>query len=49
MKKEKLIEKMKEKNEKQVDKYVNSIKELVKSDPYYYYEKEYAKKYFSKT
>lgn len=45
MDKEKLFQKIEENKKLQVDKYVNSIKMLVKEHREYYKDKEYAEKF----
>lgn len=45
MNKEKLFQKIEENKKLQVDKYVNSIKILVKEHREYYKDKEYADKF----
>lgn len=45
MDEKKLLSKIKENKEKQVDKYVNCIKKIVQSDPLYYKDKKYAEKF----
>ena len=45
MDKEKLFQKIEENKKMQVDKYVNSIKMLVKEHKEYYKDKEYAEKF----
>lgn len=45
MDKEKLFQKIEENKKSQVDKYVNSIKKLVKEHREYYKDKEYAEKF----
>ena len=45
MDKEKLFKKIEEKEREQVNKYVKSIKKLVKDNPEYYINKDYAEKF----
>ncbi len=45
---EKIIKKINENKSIQVDKYVETIKELVKKYPEYYKDKDYAKKFNNK-
>ena len=45
MDEKKLLDKIKQKKEKQVDIYVNSIKKVVQRDPVYYKDRKYADKF----
>ncbi len=45
MNKQKLFEKIEEKKNTQVNKYVNTIKKVVRDNPEYYSKKDYAEKF----
>ena len=45
MRKEKILQKIKEKNSNQVDKYFKAVQKVVINNPEYYYKKDYAEKF----